>query len=235
VAAGWFRHRRGGARFLAKVYRKLGGTWPLSLAVEPAKSRASTLTVECHGVTLHERGVFPEGALDRSDADAFAAEIQEALAALTDPDGQHVFASAKRREEVYHGPRTPEAAHILLGPDSWGVAAAIKALKNIPFVSHRTGIHSSEGIFLGAGPALSQGRLPARAVNLLDVAPLIFHLLGEPIPEGLDGRLLPELFASGRLAADPPRYAPVDLPDRTREALDAEAIQEKLRGLGYMG
>jgi hypothetical protein len=68
------------------------------------------------------------------------------------------------------------------------------------------------------------------------VAPLIFYFLGEAIPQGLDGRLIPELMAGGQLGLVPPRYAPVFSPKRTRAAdLDTEAIQDRLRGLGYMG
>jgi hypothetical protein len=115
------------------------------------------------------------------------------------------------------------------------VAAAIKALKNIPFLEHPMGIHSSEGICLASGPAFATGRLPARSVDITDIAPVIFYLLGEPIPEGLDGKLLDALFVPGHLAAMPPSSAASSLPDRVRQDMDAAAIQERLQGLGYMG
>ena len=228
-------HRSAPARFFAKVARKLGVIWPLSLAVDPAASKASTLTAECHGLTIHDRDAFPDGAVASCEVPGLMGTLETRLRDLRDRDGEPVFASVRRREDVYHGPKTQEAAHILLGPSKWGVAAAIKALKTIPFVHHPMGIHASEGLFLGAGPAFAKGRLPARSVDITDVAPLIFHLLGEPIPEGLDGQLLPSLLEPQYLEAHPPRYAPVSLPGRTRGDLDAEAIQEKLRGLGYMG
>jgi len=225
----------GSARFLAKVYRKLGGTWPLSLAVDPRRSRASALTAECHGITIHAAGRFSEGSVPEASVEGLIADLQGALAELKDPDGGPVFLRADRRESVYHGPQTARAADLLLAPGRWGVAAAIKALKAIPFVFHPTGIHASEGIFLGHGPAFTQGRLPAGTLAVTDVAPLLFHCLGEAIPEGLDGRLHETLFAPGFLAKSPPAFAPVALPDRTRGDLDAAAIQEKLKGLGYMG
>lgn len=228
-------HRNGAARFFAKVARKFGVTWPLSLAVDCSRSQASTLTAECHGVTVHDDSVFPDGTVGPYAAQGVQARVENALRSLRDPDGEPVFASVQRRESVYHGDKTGRAAHLLLGPDRWGVAAAIKALKNIPFVPVPVGIHATEGLFLGLGPAFAQGRLPPRSVDITDVAPLLFHLLGEPIPEGLDGRLIPECLAPGFLEAHPPAFAPVSLPDRTRGDLDAEAIQERLRGLGYMG
>lgn len=228
-------HRGPVARFFAKVARKLGVTWPLSLAVDPTRSRASTLTAECHGITVHDDSVFSDGCVSPMTVRNVEGSLEEALKALRDPDGEPVFSSVERRESVYHGPKTTEAAHLLLGPDRWGVAAAIKALKNIPFVKHPVGIHASEGLFLGAGPAFASGRLPARTLDITDVAPLMFHLLGEPIPELLDGQLVESLFAEGHLAAHPPAFAPAGLPNRSRQDMDAEAIQERLRGLGYMG
>ena len=228
-------HRNGAARFFAKAYRKLGGTWPASLRVDAKRSRASTLTAECMGVTVHEAGRFPEGAVPPSAAVSLRQELREALAGLADPEGEPVFASVDRREEVYSGAFTDQAADLLLGPGAWGVAAAIKALKNIPFDPHPMGIHAPEGIFLGYGRAFADGRVGAGNAKIKDLTPLIFFLLGEAIPEGLDGQLQPALFKEGLLDDTPPSYAPVAPPDRTRADLDAEAIQERLRGLGYMG
>jgi len=228
-------HRRSTARLLAKVYRRLGGSWPLFFRPDPERSTASTLTAECHGITLHEQGAFADGTVPASRVEETLAALEEALEGLRDPDGEPVFRSVRRREAVYHGPRTAEAPHLLLEPARWGVAAAVKALKNIPFVPHRTGIHASQGILLAHGPGLAEGRLGPDLLSVTDVAPLVFYLLGEPVPEGLDGRLVPDLFSPGRLDAAPPSYAPVGLPQRGRGDLDGEAIQERLRGLGYMG
>lgn len=228
-------HRNEAARIFAKAYRKLGGTWPASLTVDPGRSRASALTAECMGVTVHEAGRFPEGPVPPGAADELRRELRETLSGLRDPDGEAVFASVDRREDVYSGSRTDEAADLLLGPGPWGVAAAIKALKTIPFDAHPMGIHAPEGVFLGYGRAFSQGRVGPGNVDLLDLTPLMVYLLGEAVPEGLDGRLRPALLKPGLLDESPPAYAPATLPDRTRADLDAEAIQERLRGLGYMG
>jgi predicted AlkP superfamily phosphohydrolase/phosphomutase len=228
-------HRNGAARFAAKVFRKLGGTWPLFFRPDPGRSQASTLTAECHGITVHEEAVYPEGTVPACRVSETLHALEEALAGLRDPDGGPVFASVRRREAVYAGPRTEEAAHLLLGPDRWGVSAAVKALKNIPFVPHRTGIHSSEGIFLGFGPAFASGRAEGAPLSVVDVAPLLFHCLGEALPEGLDGKPAPSVLDPDHLAAHPPAFTPVSLPDRTRADLDTEAVQERLRGLGYMG
>ena len=223
------------ARFFAKVYRKLGGVWPASLTVDIRASRASTLTAECMGVTVHEAGPRSNEKPPLQSARAVCDKLRSALKGLKDPEGEPVFSAVTRREDVYSGPETEKAADLLLSPGPWGVSAAIKALKNIPFDFHPTGIHAPEGIFLGYGRGFGQGRLPSDTISLQDVAPLIFYFLGEAIPQGLDGRLLPDLMAGGQLSLVPARYAPVFSPKRARADLDAEAIQDRLRGLGYMG
>jgi predicted AlkP superfamily phosphohydrolase/phosphomutase len=228
-------HEKGSARLFAKAYRKFGGVWPVSLTVDIGASRASTLTAECMGVTIHDTERSSEGPHATHSAAALREKLRVALQRLEDPEGELVFWSVEKREDVYSGPETEKAADLLLGPGPWGVAAAIKALKNIPFVFHPTGIHSSEGIFLGHGRGFGQGRFPSETIGLQDVAPFIFYFLGEAIPQGLDGRLVSELMMGGQLGLVPPRYAPVFRPRRARTDLDAEAIQERLRGLGYMG
>ena len=56
-----------------------------------------------------------------------------------------------------------------------------------------TGDHRLEGILIAAGPSVRPGAEPIEA-SLLDVAPTVLHLLGVPVPEDIDGRILTELL-----------------------------------------
>lgn len=224
-------HTRRAARFLAKVYRKLGGAWPLSLSVDAASSRAWTLTAECMGITVNEGG---DGSRSEETAE-LVGRLIALLGELRDPEGEPVFPSVQPREAVYSGGETSKAAHVLLGSGKWGVSAAIKALQNIPFVHHPMGVHSEFGIFLGFGPAFNKNLKLTRPMEIEDVTPLIFYLLDEAFPEGLDGRLVPDLFPINYLERNPATYAPVAKSVRTQRETEAEEIQARLRGLGYMG
>ena len=83
-----------------------------------------------------------------------------------------------------------------------------------------------------------------RDADLLDIAPTVLHLLGVPVPDDMDGRVLSELLD--------PSFTPVDVPvpdsiltaahtaasNPTTEAVytaeeDAE-IQRRLEELGYL-
>jgi hypothetical protein len=72
---------------------------------------------------------------------------------------------------------------------------------------------------------------------LLDIAPTILHLLGVPIPDDMDGRVLSEILdpaftpAHAEPAAAPRSKVPV--PSAYTEQEDAE-IQQRLADLGYL-
>ena len=104
-----------------------------------------------------------------------------------------------------------------------------------------------EGVLIAAGPAVPPGRDARGDADLLDIAPTVLHLLGVPVPDDMDGRVLAEILD--------PSLSPVDVPVRAaalapapprprRAAASAEAavytaeedaeIQRRLEELGYL-
>jgi predicted AlkP superfamily phosphohydrolase/phosphomutase len=101
-----------------------------------------------------------------------------------------------------------------------------------------SGGHDPTGIFLATGHGIRA--LPERAdVSVLDLAPLLFYLSGQPIPDDLEGRLPEEILSPEQLAARPPRHvAAAELPglpatEPAKAGADERAIRERLRSLGY--
>ena len=97
------------------------------------------------------------------------------------------------------------------------------------------GSHRHEGIVALAGPSAAPGGLFA---SIEDVAPTIQYLLGEPIPESMEGRLIDAAIDPALLESRPPAYAADELgPSNGVRAFDddeAGNVQERLRGLGYI-
>ena len=57
----------------------------------------------------------------------------------------------------------------------------------------RSGAHRTYGFLLGAGGGVAgRGALPK--ADIMDVAPTVLRLLGEPVPKDLDGRILPDVL-----------------------------------------
>ncbi len=101
------------------------------------------------------------------------------------------------------------------------------------------GFHTQDGIFMAAGPGV-------RAVDetihceIADVMPTAAYLMGCPIPEGLDGRLLTEIVEPGLLEATPPRMRePLAPPewaggDVRYDDDDRRRVEQRLSDLGYL-
>jgi len=82
-----------------------------------------------------------------------------------------------------------------------------------------------------------EGLRPAEnfSPNLIDIAPTVLHLLGLPVPADMDGRVLEEIFPE----APPVRYEEVDNRRAMETAMEysaqeAELIEQRLKGLGYV-
>jgi arylsulfatase A-like enzyme len=100
-----------------------------------------------------------------------------------------------------------------------------------------TGRHHETALFLAAGGPIAHVAARDR-VSVLDVAPLLFHLAGAPVPDDLEGAVPARLLDPAKLAVAPIRVAPAaELPGLPPEAAGAEVddavLMERLRALGY--
>jgi predicted AlkP superfamily phosphohydrolase/phosphomutase len=128
-----------------------------------------------------------------------------------------------------------------------------------------SGTHRMEGVFLawGAGVRAAHGRddagqpssgqpyvvapdaagrphrvAPTMTADITDVAPTILHLLGQPVPDTLDGRVLLEALDEGlgapRIVPDPLSTGDGDAEGGGLTSEEARALSERLRALGYV-
>ena len=104
----------------------------------------------------------------------------------------------------------------------------------------KTGEHRMEGLFIASGPQIEPGKLEGEFA-IQDVTPTLLYLMGTPIPENYDGRLITELFSNDYLNLNTPRYQVMGdklelSPDQSTTAKqdDFEKSKELLEGLGYL-
>ena len=110
-----------------------------------------------------------------------------------EPLVEHIY----EREELYDGP------HAALSPDLTVVLTdwRYRTIGLHDFTTNKviapafgpTGDHRMEGILIASGPGFQAGNVPANA-GLLDIAPTVLHLLGVPVPDDMDGRVLTEIL-----------------------------------------
>jgi predicted AlkP superfamily phosphohydrolase/phosphomutase len=171
------------------------------------------------------------------ERDAVCRQVIEALTAARDPEtGERIVEAAHRREDVYRGDQVSRLPDVLidfgdrpyLGSDRLAVPSLVERLPP----SAGGGRHRRSGIIVAAGPGVSAGDLGAASIT--DVSPTVLHAMDLPVPEGLDGRVLTELFGDGR----PVRYgdgARSEAPGAVEYSdEEAAAIEASLRGIGYL-
>ncbi len=201
-------------------------------------------------VRLNISGRDPHGIVPPSDVEALVAEITELLLSLRDPvSDEPIYRAVMRNEELYVGPWAE------LGPDLHPVpvqerymaASGRSGVAELPLLDVQPepvmaldppwGIHSSVGIMLIAGRGVRQG-ISIKDTTIADFAPTALHLLDYPVPEDIDGRSLTEVLDADVVGAEPSVGEPWPAPEPSQQVAysdaEREAVEERLRSLGYM-
>jgi predicted AlkP superfamily phosphohydrolase/phosphomutase len=163
------------------------------------------------------------------------------MSALKDPaTGAPLVASVRRREEVYSGPHAADAPDLIVETvaDHHGGFDLVDLVTDVPLPALRkiNGSHTAEGILIAAGGPFRRGVVLDRP-SLADVLPTAVHLLGAPLPDDLDGRVLEEALEADYLRAHPVRWEARAHGSRDRVALsnaDEGEMRRFLQGLGYV-
>jgi predicted AlkP superfamily phosphohydrolase/phosphomutase len=158
--------------------------------------------------------------------------------------GEGVVEAVYRREEIYSGDQVEHAPDILFlprrleyfgfGEYEFGSHKIIEAMKR-----GISGTHRMNGVFLAYGQAVQPG-VQVKDAQIVDLAPTILHLMGEPIPEHMDGGVLKEiLHGDVRPSQDSAQAGEWDgRPNGDNGGLTEEekqALTDRLRSLGYVG
>jgi predicted AlkP superfamily phosphohydrolase/phosphomutase len=187
-------------------------------------------------------GTVAPGAEYEAVREAIASGLRE----LRDPaSGRPIVAAVHRREELFSGPQLERVPDLVVEfvDYEWLGKGNLKSRTETIWDrveiagtdAAYVGSHRHEGIVALSGPSAAPGGLFA---SIEDIAPTIQYLLGEPIPESMEGRLIDAAIDPALLESRPPAYAAgeVELSSGVRVFADDEAgeVQARLRGLGYI-
>jgi arylsulfatase A-like enzyme len=111
--------------------------------------------------------------------------------------------------------------------------------ENLQYYSGKSGTHRDDGIFLALGAGVRPGHRIDTA-RIIDLAPTILHLLGVPVPDDMDGRVLQEVLSDDcqrhpvveRPANEPAPQASCEESAYSTE--EEQVISDRLRALGYV-
>jgi len=175
--------------------------------------------------------------------EAVRAEIIEKLKEITDPEtGENIIGPIYKGEDIYEGPFAPRAPDVFFLPRDM----SYHALGTFEFMAHKflrpvyglSGDHRMNGVFLAKGPQVKAPN-EVKDIHLMDIAATVLYLLGEAVPEDMDGMARTDIFTDDFVAANPLRYCGGDKETTDKgEGLnsdEAEEIKRRLKALGYLG
>lgn len=206
---------------------------------------------------INLEGREPRGIVPPSEYGPLIRAIKEDLLSMRVPGTEiRIVEGVFARDEVYSGPFLEEMPDLVIlwnydatqwakemgtreAPES--LSRLIKPLSIIPMASRIqipfSAFHTMRGIFFARGPGIRPGFMVDDA-KIYDMAPTLLALLGVPIPEDVDGRVLTEIFDSQFATTLKPRYRagkarkiePGSAYTKEEEAL----IRKRLEDLGYI-
>ncbi len=177
-------------------------------------------------------------------------QIIDNLSSLRDPDsGEKIIEKVYRNNELYSGPYLEDTPDLLIGWKDYSYYTSVTLGKesgsifgphmNIDCSEYKhVGTHRLNGIFMAMGNTIRQGVRISDA-KIFDITPTILYMLGQPVPDDMDGRVLTEIFEEEFVLRSLPTYS------RTKDNVPASdaftysdeesrQVAERLRGLGYI-
>ena len=141
---------------------------------------------------LNVAGREPEGTVAQEDYERVRGELKAKLEALGDENGQPIGTVAHRPEELY-AERNGIAPDLMVyfGDLYWRSIGQV-GTGTVHVFENDTGPddanHAHEGLYLLVADGVEAGRGEERA--LVDIAPTLLTLLGEPVPPEMEGKSL---------------------------------------------
>ncbi|OGL43296.1 MAG: hypothetical protein A2161_20400 [Candidatus Schekmanbacteria bacterium RBG_13_48_7] len=193
-------------------------------------------------------GLDKTGTRKLTTVEDFAVTIEslwKMFSELTTLDGQKVFysitkvipdsvqRSANRPDMVFRfNPSLPPGEEVIIGQKKIRVGDFIKEEKYLP------GYHELRGIFLGSGPCFLAGKKISGA-TVLDISPTLLHILGLPVAEDFDGKIIDSAFNTNIVtwtSTEIPSYETQDAgaPVKTGNVPFQKNVIDQLKGIGYL-
>ena len=236
--------RTGLLRFFPKMTEIKGPERLIFDMIDWSRTRAySTVSGGEDVVLINLRGREPNGIVaPGAEYEQLRAEIMERLRGVRAPDGTPIVEQVFRREDLWNGPRLATAPDIQFYPlDSSVNMAANPVHKRTvePAVEGRPAMHRITGIYLWQGAGIMQPGLRHAGPQIADMGATIMHLLGLPVDEHMDGRVMEEVLAPAYRAGHPVRrragHVQLSAGGGSKLSADDEAkLVETMQALGYM-
>jgi predicted AlkP superfamily phosphohydrolase/phosphomutase len=204
-------------------------------------------------IWINVRGCQPKGTVSPGvEYEELRERIIAKIKEMKDPETKEaIFGEIFKREELYWGPFVEKAPDIVLTEGkrpytyvlrrsrgdqdrpSWIVPLNKNEVNKLPNATHRL-----EGILIMKGRNIRKRGRSLQPVNIVDVAPTVLYMMGLPVPEEMDGKVLLDVFTDDFVTGNDVTYISLeghDQKEKREYSVEEEAlISERLRELGYL-
>lgn len=188
-------------------------------------------------IYLDMQGKLPFGVVPPDRYEEVRERVARDLLELRDPEtGEPVVDAVYRKEDVYTGRYLSKAPDLVAieKPFYYMQGDTVPGRDPIGDVSTTfSAFHQPNGILAVVGPGISPGEL-ANDYSLMDVAPTLLYMLGEPVRRYMDGKVIEEIFKPEYLEANRIRYSEEDYEVETEELEYTDEELEKLKAVPYL-
>ncbi|MEE8389258.1 MAG: alkaline phosphatase family protein [Anaerolineae bacterium] len=191
-------------------------------------------------IFVNLKGREPEGIVEPgAEYESVRQRVTKALQDLRHPvTGQPLVDKIIPGDQVAHGPHAHRSPDLHIVMDGYQTIAFPLFATDNRIITRQirgdSGCHRMHGILIASGPEIRTGEI-VEGARILDLAPTILHLMGLPVPDDMDGRVLTQALTSSR----PVEFRPANLTDTGVQAGLSEEetteVEERLRALGYLG
>jgi predicted AlkP superfamily phosphohydrolase/phosphomutase len=179
------------------------------------------------GLLYINRGCFNS----EEELESFKEGLVKELKQIEEPrTGKKLASEVYRREDVYWGRYMPLAPDIVISPaDGHRIVSSGRIWETWNYSTEIwSATHHPQGIFLACGPGIKRG-VEIQGAKIYDLAPIILHLFGIPVPKDMDGRVLKDIFQpDSALAKKEIEYQEVEERVRVKEKIKELKAQGKI-------
>lgn len=194
-----------------------------------------------HGIVfVNLKGRESLGIVEKEDYDKLCRQVEQKMLELKDPDtGENVVEAVLMGDEIYSSEYSNSMPDlVVVMKDGYSIHTAVgkdvlsrKTLRGRQVTSE----HHKNGLLMAFGSNIERKRLDA---EIYDIAPTILYLMGVPIPEDVDGRVLTEIISPDFVNKNEVKFEKIVKSGFSESGIlsdeESEAITKQLKDLGYL-
>jgi predicted AlkP superfamily phosphohydrolase/phosphomutase len=223
-------------------------------SIDWKRTKAFSLGIDSTNIFINVKGRFPEGIVQEGKAyEDLRDEIKDKFEKFIDPETKEkIVEKVYKREELFHGDSLKKAPDLLVtwknfeyntrrgyGKEGDGLIGSSLEFSDVSSYSslQKSGTHHLKGVFIVRGPMIKNMK-SFDGARIIDLAPTVLYLLGEKVPDDMDGRVLAKIIKDDFLSTHPVQFSSSDLEKEAKGSgyneQEESYIRDKLKGLGYI-